>query len=108
MDRDPDRARLVGDGPRDRLADPPSRVRGKLEAEAVLEAVGRLHQTHVAFLDQIEERKPSADVTLGDGDHETKVGFHKLLLRLSDLAVALLDLVEESAEHRPVDADFSE
>src|SRR6476646_1879742 len=36
---DADRARLVGDGPRDRLADPPRRVRGELVATLVVELV---------------------------------------------------------------------
>jgi hypothetical protein len=54
--RDADRARLVGDRARDRLADPPRGVGGELVAAAVFELVHRLHQADVALLDQVEER----------------------------------------------------
>src|SRR5918993_200910 len=53
VDRDADRARLVGDGPRDRLPDPPRGIRRELVAAAILELVDRLHQADVAFLNQV-------------------------------------------------------
>ena len=53
--RNADRPGLVGDGPRDRLADPPGGVRRELVAAAVLVLVDRPHQARVAFLDQVEE-----------------------------------------------------
>ena len=55
VDRDANGARLVGNGARDGLAHPPRSVSGELIASPVLELVHRLHQTDVAFLDQIQE-----------------------------------------------------
>jgi len=48
-------AGLVGNGPGDGLADPPRGVSGELVAAAVLKLFDRLHQPHVALLDQVEE-----------------------------------------------------
>ena len=73
VDRDPDRARLVGDRARDRLADPPGGVGGELEALAVVELLDRAHQADRALLDQIEERQALVAVALGDRDHEPQV-----------------------------------
>src|SRR5215213_2114344 len=53
--RDADRARLVGDRARNRLADPPRRIGREFVAAAVLEFIDRLHQPDIAFLDQVEE-----------------------------------------------------
>jgi hypothetical protein len=64
VDRDADRARLIGNRARDGLADPPRRVGRELVAAAVLELVDRLHQTDVAFLDQIEELQAAVRVLL--------------------------------------------
>ena len=55
VDRKTDRAAVVGDRPRDGLANPPRRVRRELEPAAELESIDRLHQTEVAFLDEIQE-----------------------------------------------------
>src|SRR5690349_23520891 len=66
VDRDADGARLVGDGARDRLPDPPGRVGRELVAAPVLELVDRLHQADVAFLNQIEELQTAVRVFLGD------------------------------------------
>ena len=78
VDREADRAALVGDRARDRLADPPGRVGAELEAALVVELVGRLHQADVAFLDQIQEGEAAADVLLGDGDDEAQVGLDQV------------------------------
>ena len=56
VDRDADRAGLVGDGAGDGLADPPRGVGGELEALGVVELLDRPHQAEVALLDQVEER----------------------------------------------------
>ena len=73
--RDADGARLVGDGAGDRLANPPGGVGRKLVAAAILEFLDRLHQAHVAFLDQVQERQAAVGVFLGDGNDEAQVGF---------------------------------
>src|SRR5829696_8663195 len=47
VDRNADRAGLVGDGAGDRLADPPRRVRRELVAALVLELIDGLHEADV-------------------------------------------------------------
>ena len=89
--RDADRARLVGDRARDRLADPPGRVGGELEALAVVELLDRADQADVAFLDQVQQRHAAADVLLRHRDDEAEVGLRQALLRGQ---AVLLQLVE--------------
>ena len=84
--RDADGARLVGDGAGDGLADPPGGVGGKLVAAAVFEFLDRLHQAHVAFLDQVEEGEAAVGVFLGDGNDEAQVGLDHFGLGLQRLA----------------------
>ena len=78
--RDADRARLVGDRPRDRLADPPGRVGRELVAAAVVELLDRADQPERALLDQVQERQPAAEVALRDRHDEAQVGLDHLLL----------------------------
>jgi hypothetical protein len=73
MDWQADGAALVGDRPGDRLANPPCGIRAELEAALVVELVGGLHQTDVAFLNQIEEGKPASDIALGHGDDQPEI-----------------------------------
>src|SRR5215212_611357 len=55
VDRDADRARLVSERAGDRLADPPRRVGGELEALAVVELLRGAYQAERALLDEIQE-----------------------------------------------------
>src|SRR5690242_18343184 len=71
-------ARLIGDGARDGLANPPSSVGRELVAAAVFELVGGAHETDVAFLDQIEQVEAAVDVLLGDGNDQAQIGFDKV------------------------------
>ena len=80
---DADRAGLVGDRARDRLADPPGGVGRELVAALVLELVDGLHQADVAFLDQVEELQPAVRVLLRDRDDQPQV-------RLDELALGLM------------------
>jgi hypothetical protein len=82
MHRDADGARLVGDGARDGLADPPRRVRGELEALRVVELLDRADQAQVAFLDKVQEQHAAAHIALCDGDDQAQVRLDKLLLRV--------------------------
>jgi hypothetical protein len=71
--RDADGARLVGDGARDGLADPPRGVGGELEAAGVVELHDRAHEPEVALLDEVEHRHPAAVVAARDRDDQAKV-----------------------------------
>ena len=71
--RDADRAGLIGDGPRDRLSDPPGRVGRELEAATVLVLVHRPHQSRVALLDQIQEAQAAVTVFLGDRHDQPQI-----------------------------------
>ena len=86
--RHADGARLVGQGARDRLADPPGGVGRELVAPAVVELLDRADEAQVALLDEVEQRQPAAHVALGDRDHEAQVGLGELALGLH---VAALD-----------------
>ena len=92
MDRDPDRARLVGDRAGHRLADPPGRVGGELEALAVVELLDRADQAEVALLDQVEQVQAAAHVALGDGHDQAQVGLDQ---RVLGVLVAALDQLRE-------------
>ena len=89
---DADRARLVGDRARHRLADPPRRVGRELVALAVVELLDRADQAQRALLDQVEERQPAAEVPLRDRDDEAEVRLDHLRLRDH---VAALDALGE-------------
>ena len=92
VDRHPDRARLVGERPRDGLADPPRRVRRELEALAVVELLGGAHEPDRPLLNQIEERQALVAVALGDRDDQPQVRLDHLLLRAM---LAALDALGE-------------
>ena len=77
---DPDRAALVGDRARHRLADPPRGVGRELVAAAVVELLHRPDQSQRALLDQVQEGEAAAHVALGDRHHEAQVGLDHLLL----------------------------
>src|SRR5262245_32981444 len=98
VNRDADGPRLVRNRAGDRLPDPPRRVGRKLVAAPVLELVHRLHQSDVAFLNQIEKLQPAVRVLLRDRDDETKVGLDQLLLRLLGLPFAFRDRVERATQ----------
>src|SRR5215468_1600363 len=85
-----DGARLVRDGARDGLANPPGGVGGELVAAAPVELVGASHESEIALLDQVQKLKAMLGVFLGDGDDQAKVGLGQfiscpLCLRLSPL-----------------------
>src|SRR5688500_10836053 len=85
VDRDADRACLVGDGARDRLTDPPRRIRAELEALLVVELLDRSDEADVALLDEVQEAHAATDVLLGDADHQAQVGLGQALARIGAL-----------------------
>ena len=92
MDGHPDRARLVGERARDRLTDPPGRVRRELEAAPPVELLHGADQAERALLDEIEERQALVAVVLRDRDDEPEVRLDHLGLRRG---VAALDPLRE-------------
>ena len=102
--RNADGAGLIGDAPRDGLADPPGGIGGKLVAAPVFELVHRLHQADIAFLNKIKELQPAVRVFFCNRDHQTQVRLDHFLLGLARLFLALLDLVHDPAEFADVDA----
>src|SRR5437870_565034 len=88
---DADRARLVGDGSGNGLPDPPGGVRRELVAAAVLELVDGLHESDIAFLDQVQELQAAVGVLLCDRDDQAQVRLDHLLLGLRRLDLARLD-----------------
>src|ERR1700722_4901387 len=106
VDRDADRARVIGDGPRDGLANPPGRVGRKLVAAAVLVLFDAPHQAGVAFLDQVQKAQAAVAVLFGDRNDETQVAAGELLLRVgpgveptADLAAAGAKLIRRFETH---------
>ena len=107
VDRQADRAGTIGDRPRDALTDPPRRVGGELEAAAPVEQLNRTHQADVAFLDEIQQRKPLTLVLAGHGNHQPEVGHDEPLARglsLADVGTSLRDalLRTEAAGTEPI------
>src|SRR5262245_14293447 len=78
---DPDRPRLVGDRARDRLADPPRRVRRKLESASVVELLDGPDEPQRPLLDQVEEGEAAPEVPLRDGHDQAEVRLDHVLLR---------------------------
>ena len=77
VDGHADRPALVGNGPRDGLADPPGGVRAELESSAVFELLDGPHQSRIALLDQVEKGHAPIAVFLRHRDHQTKISLGK-------------------------------
>ena len=76
-DREPDRAGLIGDRSRDRLADPPVGVGRELIAARVVELLDRADEPDVSLLDEVDEaecRSATRHVRLGSGDNKAQIG----------------------------------
>ena len=58
--------------------DPVHRIAHQTHALVRVEALDRLHQAHVAFLDQVAMRQPVAQVLARDRDHQAQVRQHQL------------------------------
>ena len=65
----------------------------------MIELFDRMHEAHIALLDQIEEVQRALAVILPrNRDHETQVSLHHLLARRLDLAPRPADLRDDVAE----------
>src|SRR6266545_4730105 len=92
VDGHADRAGLVRERTRDRLADPPRGVGRELEAFAVVELLRRANEADRPLLDQIEEGQALVAVLLGDRDDEAQIRLDHLLLRA---VIAALDALRQ-------------
>src|SRR5437879_5083324 len=104
--RDADGARLVGNRASDGLPNPPRGVCRELVATAVFEFVDGLHQSDVAFLNQVEELQSAVGVFLGNRNDQTKIGLNQLALGLLRVHVALYDLALRALELRERHSGF--
>src|SRR4051812_30132506 len=91
---DADRPGLVGQGARDRLANPPGRVRRELEALAVVELLRRTDEAERSLLDQVQERQALVAVVLGDRDDEPEIRLDHLLLGIEVAALDALGQID--------------
>lgn len=80
VDRHADRSCLVGNGARNRLADPPCRICTEFIALGVVELVDGLQKADISFLNEIQERHAASRVLLGNGYDQTEVGVCHFLL----------------------------
>jgi len=78
---DADRARLVGQRARDRLADPPGGVGGELEAAAPVELLDRADQTRLPSWIRSSSVSPRPVCSACDRHDEAEVGLHERVLR---------------------------
>lgn len=97
MHRDTDGVTVVGHCTGDRLAHPPGGVGRELVAAAIFEFVDGLHQSQIAFLNQIGHCQTAVDVTLGNRDHQTKVGFDHLGLGVGQISLSQAHLTGQIA-----------
>src|SRR5579872_6817146 len=106
VDRDANRARLIRDGARDGLPDPPGGVRRELVAALVLELVDGFHQADVALLNEVEELQSAVRVFLRDAHDEAKVRLDELGLRLVSDALPFPDRVVRLPQLLDVELEF--
>jgi hypothetical protein len=77
VDGQPDGAGGFGDAAVDGLADPPRRIRRKLETLAPLELVHSTQQPEIPLLDEVKECQSRRPIALGDRDDQAQVRLHE-------------------------------
>src|ERR1700733_4500973 len=87
--RNTNRPGLIGNRAGNRLTNPPGRIGGELVTTTVFELIDRLHQTDVAFLDQIQKLQTAVGVLLGNRNHQAQVSLDQLALGLLGVHIAL-------------------
>ena len=75
-----DRSGLIRNSACDGLANPPGRICAELEALRIIEFIDGLNKSQITFLDQIEKLHAASEVTLGNGNNETKVRLDQHIL----------------------------
>ena len=82
MYRHADGARLVRNGTRDRLPDPPCRIGREFIAFGIVEFIDRFQKAQISFLNEIQKLQPAPQIFFCNGDHETEIPIRKLFLRI--------------------------
>ena len=85
VDRNANRAGLIGDGPSDRLPNPPGGIGRKLVAAAIFVFIDRPHQARISFLDQVQEAQAAVAIFLGDRHDQPQIAAGKLPLDLLEI-----------------------
>ena len=85
MDGYPDDAALVGEALDDGLPDPPRTVGRKTAAASVVEALDRLDEADVAFVDEVQQRQAAVLVVLRYRDDQAEIGGNHPVLDLDEL-----------------------
>src|SRR5579859_153332 len=98
VDGNADGARLVGNGARDGLANPPGGVGGEFIPAAPVELVRAFHQAEISFLDEIEELQAMMRIFLGDRDYQAKVGCGEFPFGLLGVGFAAPNNAERALE----------
>ncbi len=91
MNRNADRAALVGDRAGDGLPDPPGSISGEAETAAVIVFLYGFHQAEVAFLDQIEEGNAAPEIFFGNADHQAGIGLDQVVAGVAPVLDGLLE-----------------
>jgi hypothetical protein len=71
------------------LPNPPCGISGEFVSATVFKFVHGLHQSHVAFLDQIQKLQTAVGIFFGDRDHKAQVCFHQFALGVLRIHVSL-------------------
>ena len=73
MDGDPDCFRLIHQSSRNGLPDPPRCIRAEFKPFFVVVLIDCFHHADIAFLDQVEQRKPSPYIMFRDIDDQPQI-----------------------------------
>src|SRR5437667_2023593 len=90
VNRDTNRARLVGDRASDRLANPPGCICTKLVALRVVEFLDSTNQTDISLLDQIQQAHTTANILFCNTYHQAQVC-------LSQAALCFITVIDVTA-----------
>mmetsp|Transcript_3220 Transcript_3220/g.7944 ORF Transcript_3220/g.7944 Transcript_3220/m.7944 type:complete len:265 (-) Transcript_3220:980-1774(-) len=91
--READGARLVANGARHCLPDPPVRVRGKFVTALEVKLFGATDEPHAPLLDKVLKRHRLVGIALGDGHHQPQVCLDHLVFGALTLLQASLQLI---------------
>jgi hypothetical protein len=95
MYRDTDGASLVGYGTGNSLANPPGSIGAELVTAVVIKLLNGSYKADVSFLKEVKKRHTPTDMLLGNADHQTEIGFYKVLFGFFSLILNLVQVRPE-------------